>query len=147
MKIFTIGYEGQKIENFVKFLNKNKIKIVIDVRQNPISRKPGFSKTKLSEHLAKKKIKYFHFKSLGVPSAWRKKAKHKMITREKMFDDYVAKILPGQVEVFQQIKKLALKNDLALMCYEADAADCHRRRITDKMKSKSTKIVDLKITT
>ncbi len=75
MKIFTVGYEGQDIQDFVDFLAKNKITIIADVRKNPVSRKKGFSKNKLAESLATQKIGYMHLPNLGVPSAWRKKAK------------------------------------------------------------------------
>jgi uncharacterized protein (DUF488 family) len=145
MKIFTIGYERSAIDQFVGFLVKQKIKILVDVRRNPLSRKPGFSKTKLAENLAKKKIEYVHFKSLGVPSSWRKQAKHKIITREKMFEDYAKKILPEATNELQKIKEMAAKKRLVILCYEADATDCHRRRITNKLKSKKIQISDLKL--
>ncbi|WP_348602891.1 DUF488 family protein [Bartonella tribocorum] len=41
---FTIGYEGKSLENYLNCLLENNIKILCDVRKNPISRKYGFSK-------------------------------------------------------------------------------------------------------
>jgi uncharacterized protein (DUF488 family) len=58
--LFTIGYEGKGIEKFLNSLIKNNIKVLCDVRKNPLSRKFGFSKTKL-EHLCKQiEIYYIH---------------------------------------------------------------------------------------
>ena len=45
MEIFTIGYEGRTIKDFVQCLLRWKVNIVADVRLNPLSRKPFFSKT------------------------------------------------------------------------------------------------------
>jgi hypothetical protein len=42
-KIFSMGYEGKSIETFVNLLLKNDIRVLCDVRRNPLSRKFGFS--------------------------------------------------------------------------------------------------------
>jgi uncharacterized protein (DUF488 family) len=146
MKIFTMGYEGCDIQEFVDFLHRKKIQEVVDVRKNPISRKRGFSKSKLAESLAARKIDYLHLVNLGVPSAWRKQAKAKVITRKKMFADYVKKILPRDQEEITELLQLAKKKRLALLCYEADAEDCHRHFVALEMKKKAAgklQIVDL----
>lgn len=51
MTLFTIGYENAEITNFIEALRRSKIQRVADVRKNPVSRKRGFSKNKLAEHL------------------------------------------------------------------------------------------------
>jgi uncharacterized protein (DUF488 family) len=148
MKLFTIGYEGADIDDFVKYLKKNKIKLIADVRKNPISRKKGFSKNKLREALALKKIAYAHFPNLGVPSSWRKEAKTHFITRERMFKDYSEKILPRATKDLSEIIDLAKKENVALMCYEADASDCHRSYAHKKMQKLNRtkiKIIDLEL--
>ena len=43
----TIGYEGLKPEDFLGKLKENNVSVLVDVRQNPISRKQGFSKSRL----------------------------------------------------------------------------------------------------
>jgi len=42
-------------------------KCVLDVRENPFSRKPGFSKRPLSQALEANGIRYVHLKELGTP--------------------------------------------------------------------------------
>lgn len=42
--VYTIGYEGIDLEQFIDIIKKNHIDTIIDVRKNPVSRKKGFSK-------------------------------------------------------------------------------------------------------
>ena len=55
-QVHAIGYEGVSIDRFLRRLQENEIKMIIDVRANPISRKPGFSKTALKARLKQKGI-------------------------------------------------------------------------------------------
>jgi len=147
MTLYTVGYEGCDIEDFVAFLKKNNISCIIDIRKNPVSRKKGFSKSRLSERLAEKKIDYVHFGSLGVPSAWRKEEKAHLITRRKMFSDYVRKVIPlHEKEILELIEVAKATPRPALLCYEADASDCHRHFLAEKInKIKKVKITDLRV--
>ena len=43
--LFTIGYEGITIEAYINKLIQNDIRLICDVRNNPISRTLGFAKT------------------------------------------------------------------------------------------------------
>ena len=47
MKIFTIGYEGATVDEFLTALRDAGVKRVIDVRALPLSRRAGFSKSPL----------------------------------------------------------------------------------------------------
>ncbi len=66
-KLFTIGYEGRSLTEFVQLLVKNAITRVIDVRELPLSRRRGFSKTSLTEALAAHDIEYVHLRKAGNP--------------------------------------------------------------------------------
>lgn len=146
MKLFTVGYEGTHIEEFADFLKAKGVKLVADVRKNPISRKKGFSKNKLAENLRLKGIDYVHRPGLGVPSAWRKLNKDKKLSRAKMFRDYEEKILPEHEAEILELCALMKSGGLALLCYEADAADCHRSWVVAEMKRKCKRkfnVVDL----
>ncbi len=147
MKIFTVGYEGCEIDEFVAALKKSGVDCVADVRKNSRSRKKGFSKTGLSEKLEAKGIDYVHFPSLGVPAEWRKRAKKKLITREQMFKDYTTKILPKHKAKMDEVLALAKTQKVALLCYEADPLDCHRHYLAQalKRKNKTLKVTDLHV--
>lgn len=63
--VVGVGYEGRDAEQFVRDLDSADIAVVVDVRLNPISRKKGFSKRTLAEHLAAAGIGYEHLPALG----------------------------------------------------------------------------------
>ena len=48
-QLFLIGYEKESLTHFVNKLEKNKIKIVFDVRKIPISQKNSFSKNMIKK--------------------------------------------------------------------------------------------------
>ena len=70
--LFTIGYEGRSIDEYLNLLIKNNIKVLCDVRKNPLSRKYGFSKQSLQKNLAQLNIQYLHIPRLGINSHLRK---------------------------------------------------------------------------
>ena len=71
MKLCTIGYEGASLPTFLAALKQNGVEAIIDVRQNPISRKPGFSKTALCAALLLDGFEYLHMRDFGAPRAVR----------------------------------------------------------------------------
>ncbi|HET7282589.1 MAG TPA: DUF488 domain-containing protein, partial [Sphingomicrobium sp.] len=75
MKIFTIGYEGATVGEFLAALKQAGIGRVIDVRALPLSRRPGFSKTALRAALEESEIEYVHLKALGTPPEGRTAAR------------------------------------------------------------------------
>jgi uncharacterized protein DUF488 len=48
---YTIGYQATSVESFIAALRAQHIAHLIDIREVALSRKTGFSKTALSEHL------------------------------------------------------------------------------------------------
>ncbi|HEY0721842.1 MAG TPA: DUF488 domain-containing protein, partial [Gammaproteobacteria bacterium] len=67
MTIYTIGYEGLDIDGFISVLEEHGIDTVIDVRELPLSRKPGFAKKSLANHLQLSGVEYIHIGELGCP--------------------------------------------------------------------------------
>jgi len=125
MRIFTIGYEGATVPEFVTALQKAGVTRVIDVRALPLSRRSGFSKSPLRAALEGSGIDYVHLKALGTPSAGRAAA------RAGRHED-MARIYAGQLELPEamaqsaQMLELAAEKPTALMCMERDPAHCHR---------------------
>src|ERR1700722_12400846 len=72
---YTIGYQNSRVEDFVVALHLARVEMLIDVRDVPLSRKPGFSKTALAAILEKKGIAYAHLKGLGDPKPGREAAR------------------------------------------------------------------------
>jgi len=82
MKIFTIGYEGATVPEFVATLGSAGVQRVIDIRALPNSRRPGFSKTPLRNALAEADIDYVHLRALGTPAEGRAAAQQGAETDE-----------------------------------------------------------------
>jgi uncharacterized protein (DUF488 family) len=125
MRIFTIGYEGTTVGEFLQALTSAGVKRVIDVRAVPNSRRPGFSKTPLRNALAEEDIDYVHLRALGTPADGRAAA------RAGRHEDLI-RIYAGQLELPEAIAQGAQMIDLAgekpsaVLCYERDPAGCHR---------------------
>ena len=67
MTVFTIGYEGLDIHDFISLLSEHGIETVVDIRELPLSRKPGFSKKALGNVLNLSGLEYVHMVELGCP--------------------------------------------------------------------------------
>lgn len=125
MKIFTIGYEGSTVGEFVGALQRAGVARVIDVRALPLSRRPGFSKSPLRAALEESGIEYVHLKALGTPAEGRTAA------RAGRHAD-LKRIYAGQLELpeamAQSAEMLALvaEKPSALMCMEREPKYCHR---------------------
>ena len=124
LTLFTAGYQGQNIETFLDLLLGHGVEHVIDVRQLPFSRKPDFSKKRLSGHLAAAGIGYTHLVALGTPKPLRDEVRRS--------HDYAAlftameAIIAAQPEALQSALDLARAQPSALVCFEANHAECHR---------------------
>jgi uncharacterized protein (DUF488 family) len=130
MRIFTIGYEGATVGEFLATLDKAGVKRVIDVRALPLSRRPGFSKTPLSAALGEAGIEYVHLKALGTPSAGRTAARAGR--HEEMARIYAGQLeLPEAIAQSAQMLAMAEEKPSALLCMEREPAHCHRTLLLD----------------
>jgi len=135
--LFTTGYEGITIDEYINKLIANNINLVVDVRKNPLSMKYGFSKTKMKNYLESAGIKYVHLPELGIISSLRKNLESKN-DFEKLFEKYSAEILPHSTESIKKIVNLLNEyNRITLTCFEADHKSCHRHKITEWLQKHS----------
>jgi uncharacterized protein (DUF488 family) len=141
MRIFTIGYEGATVPEFVVALQNAGVERVIDVRALPLSRRPGFSKSPLKAALAEAGIDYVHLKALGTPSEGRTAA------RAGRHAD-MARIYSGQLELPEamaqssEMLELAKEKPSALLCMEREPQHCHRTLLL-KAVAPGVEVVDL----
>jgi hypothetical protein len=75
LSLATIGYEGALLDHFIATLKSSSVRLLIDVRELPISRRKGFGKTALSTALEATNIGYLHLKGLGDPKPGREAAR------------------------------------------------------------------------
>ena len=129
--LFTIGYEGISIDEYIFRLIQQNVKALVDVRKNPLSRKHGFSKKSLSSYLHKVGISYYHIPDLGIPSQMRKDLNGDK-SYSTLFDYYAREILPLQSESLNKINELLNTHKrITLTCFEAEHNYCHRHKITE----------------
>ena len=131
--VYTAGYESRDIKDFIGRLKKHGISMVIDVREIPASRKSGFSKSALSEHLQSAKIKYLHVKELGSPKTLREKLKEDK-NYNFFFVEY-GKYLKTKLDTVKNLYRDIISQELScIMCFERDPLQCHRKAVAEKIK-------------
>ena len=133
-KLFTIGYTGFTLDEFVVQLEGSGIECLIDVREIPISRKRGFSKSALRERLEASGIKYQHFRLLGSPRSLRYE-----VRRTEDFDKFFLSVshhlaeADSQTQVAEAIRT-ARHARSCLMCCCPDWQFCHRKCVVEAIK-------------
>ena len=130
---FTIGYEGSSFENYLNRLIKNNVKVLCDVRRNPLSRKYGFSKQTLSETLKKLGISYVHIPELGIASEQRQEL-NTQADYDRLFSEYERTTLQSASKNLQELFSLFRKHKrVAITCFEAQQCMCHRGRVAEAL--------------
>ena len=128
--LFSIGYEKARQADLIATLAAAGIKTLIDVRDRPISRRPGFSKNQLAAALDAAGIRYVGLKALGTPPEGRE-ANHKR-QWETFWRIVDAKLATAEAEhALQEAATIAAKSASCLLCFEADWHICHRSRVAD----------------
>ncbi len=139
LALFTIGYEAKTLEQYLNKLIKEDVKVLFDVRKNPLSRKFGFSKNQLKWGVEAIGVEYFHLPELGIESNQRKN----LILLEdykNLFDQYKKTTLNTNTEDQNFIiKVLNEKKRVALTCFEADPNYCHRLSLAESILEKHGK--------
>ena len=103
---------------------------MLDVRDRPISRRPGFSKRQLAAAVEEAGMCYFHLKALGTPPEGRLANRRRewevfwRIVEEKL-------AWPEAELALEEAAGLAQVATSCLLCYEANWQTCHRRRIAE----------------
>lgn len=135
--LWSAGYEGRDIDSFVASLVDSRIDIVADVRLTPISRKPGFSKTRLGAALSGAGIEYAHLRALGNPKA----------NRAPFWDGRLAE---GKAQFRSVLRSDEARSDLdrlaahakqsrvAVLCFEADENRCHRQVVLETVRKQAS---------
>lgn len=123
-EMFTFGYEGLAIDEFIQRLSDAGIRLILDVRELPLSRKKGFSKTAFRQQLAQAGIEYQHLPTLGCPKPIRDQYRG-----DGDWAAYTRSFLAYLTTVQSEVRSLALQareQRSCLVCYEADHQACHR---------------------
>ena len=129
--VYTAGYEGLSVQQFVRRLRDAQVGTVADVRIVPLSRIPGFSKNVLAAKLKRAGIQYVHVKSAGNPcrdvddslAAYRK---------------HLRKDRSGVIDLQRVIREAV--GPVCLLCFEAEAEQCHRGILVEQSREGSSPV-------
>jgi len=129
--LFTIGYEGISLEEYLNRLIRNDIKVLVDVRNNPLSMKFGFSKSLLKRFCENLGIQYVHFPEVGIQSEQRQEL-NTQADYDALFAKYRTTTLTTTQTTQNAILRLLKQHErIALTCFEADINQCHRKHLAD----------------
>lgn len=135
--VWTIGYERLLPYELVAELEAAGVRRLIDVRFRPQSRRAGMSKTKLGLLLADHGIAYEHRRALGTPPDIRVAYRAgRTAEAHAAFAEHVEEDVGEAVDVLAEELSHPATPPTALMCLEADAADCHRSVLVARLKAR-----------
>src|SRR5258706_1553185 len=144
LALWTVGHSTRSIEEFLETLLSFQIKVLVDVRSFPGSRRyPHFNKEQLRISLAAKQIEYHHFPELGGRRRVQPDSLN-MVWRNKSFRAYADYMeTEGFVEGIARLLQVARQQRTAIMCSEAVWWRCHRSLISDYLKTKRIEVTHI----
>lgn len=133
--LYTLGYEGRTLEEFLNILIKQDVKVLCDVRKNALSRKYGFSKKTLGNAAESLGIEYKHIPELGIESSFRKDLNSQK-DYDDLFEEYEKDVLSARTDKVEELHQCLLsKKRIALTCFELQPSMCHRTSVAKAVKA------------
>ena len=137
LTLYTIGYEGKSIEQYMRDLIDNGVSALIDVRHNPFSMKWGFSRKQLRDITSRFGIAYIHIPELGIKGNLRKNIKSRA-EYNQLFNEYRKTLSQTDKEqALQDVVKIVRQyRRAAITCFEKDYTCCHRNDVAKVIAGK-----------
>ena len=126
MRLFTIGHSNIPTEEFLDLLSQYGVEVLVDVRTAPYSRYcPQFNRPALQQATEAAGLRYrFEGPALGgKPAAERLRGEDGTPDYDKIAASYLYE------DGLTQLLALAAEHCVAIMCSEADPAQCHREKL------------------
>ncbi len=136
LAVYTAGYEGQQVDAFLNMLLLKGIQRLLDVRNNPVSRRYGFHKTTLGRLCESLDIEYLHRPELGIPPVLRQTLKTQA-DYESLFRRYETEVLTDEMAAVEEVSRLVQTKPTVLVCMESDPHKCHRTCLARAVSEKS----------
>ena len=126
--VYTIGYSGFEIKDFIQILKKNKISVVIDVRSSPYSQYySDYNKKNLEARL---KTFNIHYRNYALEFGARQEKKE-YYTEKGYLDFELFSKSKNFLKGIEKLKNAMNKNyRFILMCAEKNPIRCHRAILT-----------------
>ncbi|RLG84162.1 MAG: DUF488 domain-containing protein [Thermoprotei archaeon] len=129
--IYTLGYGGRTIEEFLSIIHSFFITTVIDVRRFPRSKIPYFSKVYLEKILMHNGIQYYWLGDfLG---GYRGSYRNYMTSKEYELG----------IAILEKILQYTLysSGNAVIMCLEKNPKGCHRKFIAETLENKGYSVI------
>jgi uncharacterized protein (DUF488 family) len=133
--LFTIGYEKTAQKDVIAALLAAGVKVLLDVRDRPISRRAGFSKRQLAASLDEAGIAYIGLRALGTPPEGRLANRRRDWPRFWHIVEQRLATTEAELDL-QHAAEIAARTPACLLCYEADWRICHRRRVAEILEQR-----------
>jgi uncharacterized protein (DUF488 family) len=142
--VFTIGHSTRSIEAFIKLLESNGVRRLVDIRAIPKSRRnPQFSTAALAAALRAAGIDYVHLKALGGLRRPRKDSVN-LGWRNASFRGYADYMQTPEFEAaIGWAMELGFEEPTALMCAEALPWRCHRSLVADALLARGVEVQEI----
>lgn len=133
--LFTVGYEGHSAPaSLVEVLTRAGVQRLLDVRELPMSRRRGFSKTALAEALAAAGVVYEHERALGNPKRYRDL--YRAGRQAEGERGYLRHIRNGSAWAVDGLSETLAERSTCLLCFEHDYRACHRTLIVQQLRER-----------
>src|SRR4029450_10997833 len=145
MRIWTIGHSTRAIDDFVSLLEENQIKLLVDVRAWPGSKRyPHFNKDALAESLNAHGIRYQHFPELGGKRKSKPDSRN-TAWRNASFRGYADYMETEQFQKgIERLLNIAEETGpTAIICAEAVWWRCHRSLIAAHLKARGMEMLHI----
>ncbi|MDT8389820.1 MAG: DUF488 family protein [Lentisphaeria bacterium] len=126
--VYTVGYEGVQIDDFLDRLLRVGIKQLIDVRKNPVARRYGFHRSTLAALCHHIGVDYLHLPVFGITSEMRQNLDSDA-AYDSLFRKYRQDVLPPLIAEIQELALSMTEKPSALMCAEENPRHCHRTHL------------------
>jgi uncharacterized protein (DUF488 family) len=142
--VWTVGHSTRSGEEFGKILLAHEIKVLVDVRSFPGSRRlPQFNQAELAESLRKLGIEYRHEPRLGGRRKPRADS-HNTAWRNASFRAYADHMESDEFRRgVEELLEVAANERTAFMCAEAVWWRCHRSLISDYLKAEGHTVIHI----
>ena len=132
--LFTIGYQGRSVEDYLDILSGEHVTLLCDLRRNAISRKRGFSKSALARTCEQLGIRYEHLPDLGIGAERRRLVKTDR-DRQLLLAEYRRFDLADRSASVQRILCWTTSAErVAVTCFERDPSSCHRSLVAAEVE-------------
>lgn len=130
--LVSVGYAGRDLPELVGLLRESAVTVLVDVRLRPASRKPGLSRTRLSQALADAGIGYRHARALGNPRDNRAAfaaadPRHGLEVFGRVLGE------PPAAHELAALERLLASERVAVLCVERSSERCHRQAVVARL--------------